>query len=735
VSEILDKITDAVASGNYGTVDDLWLELLNVDPIPADDLAGLITQLVAAGQGTRAIDLVLAIAPELIKAERHAEANPLLQAIAPAAEGNEDVRAYLIDCYRGLHADKIHLSACIDRSGILTEADLATAAATLERFLARKKGDYFYHPSGWGVGQVVSFDPLSATAQIDFENKPGHNVPLDSIETIFIPLEPDDFRVLRKIDPDALRQLAKDDPAALVRKVLVAHDGRITQRRLRDELHGTTVPKADWSKWWTRARAQLRRDPHVEIGKGSNPVLTLRDEALTYEDEMRERFIRLRDLHLRTELLRDYKRHMAKDADPETFLHPTANAIALELNENPPPADAFEAAMLLAELALDTAEFPSTNDILTAQPDPIRLLRGLSTDPARKLAMDILQQTTDNWPKTCRDVLMTGPAELWDAALAGLPETGEPPTKRSLVGELCDNPRQNINLFSWIARAILREQIPTDITTCTIFELLLAEGNDLARRKAEHRPSEGVFKDTEKLANVRTAIRTGDLDYFDPIIAQASETEATRLLFRIRQSTVLTEMIAYQLERKIMRRYPRLMADEAREAESTEPQIIYSTPKAIDRRRAEHEHLVNEEIPANEKRIAAAAAMGDISDNADWRAAIEEQGNLSRRARDMADELQRARPIEPNMVHTDHVSIGSRVTVENTETTQQTTYDILGPWDADPDRHIMSYTAPLARVLMTEPVGTEVILEHAGERATYRILTIESTLAPTQDNG
>ena len=617
MSEILGKLTDAVALRRYDVVDDLWLELLDAESIPADDLGGLIGQLVGAGEGTRALDLVLALAPELVEAERYAEASPLLHAIAPAAEGNEDVRAGLIDCYRGLHGDRRHLSACIDRSGILTDSDLATAAATLDKFLSRHEGDYFYHPSGWGVGQITSFDPLSAAATIDFEHKPGHVVPLDTIESIFTPLQPDDLRVLRKTDPDALRQLAQDDPAALVRKALAARDGRVTQRRLRDELHGDIVPTDEWNKWWTRARAQLRRDPHVHIATGGNPLLTLRAEALTYEDEMRARFGRLKDLHHQTELLRGYKQHMAKDADPAAFLEPAAETLAARLGQAPPPAAAFEAALLLTSLCLDIGEFPSPAHILHAQADPIPLLSGLETEAARRHAMGILKEDSDNWPEACRDILMRGPADLWDIALADLPEAGDPPTRQSLAAELRDNPKLNLDLFSWLARGVLLGRIEAGVTPAAFFELLLTEGDELARRKAEQRPSEGPFGDMDTLNNVRQAIRAGDLGYFDPIMEQASETEASRLLFRVRQSSVLTELVAYQLERKIIRRYPRLLAEEQKEAEAAGPELIYATPQAIERRRTEHENLVNVEIPANEKRIAAAAAMGDISDNAD----------------------------------------------------------------------------------------------------------------------
>ncbi len=728
MSEIVEKLSNAIERRDYETAENLWLELLEAEQVPGDALVPLLERLAEQGQTERALDLVLALAPELVRAGRCAEALPLLRAVARATRANEDVRAGLIDCYRHLYRAKRHAPSCIDRSGILTATDLAEPIRTLERMLSYEEGDWVYHPSGWGVGQIVSFHPLDVTATIDFERKPGHVVPLETLEGIFERLRPDDLRVLRKTDLEGLRRLSEEDPAALVRKALAARDGRATLRGLRQLLEGDVVASSGWSKWWTRARAELRRDPHVDVTAGSSPVLTLRVEALTYEDEMRARFDRLVDLGHQTELLRDYARHMARDADPEAFLAPACRALAERLSGGGPAGERFEAALLLRRLKADVGELPAPEAILEAQDDPIALLNGLATTEAGRRAFAMLRERADDWKATCREVLVRGPSELWDAAAAALADDEEPPTVETLVDELCADPKLNIDLFAWVGRGLLTGRLVARKRATVVFELLLGEGDELARLRAERRPSDGPFKQTERLGALRQAIRAGELRYFDAIVAEANEPEAARLLFRIRQSSVLTEKVAYQLERKIIRKFPKLLVEEHKEAEAAGLEYIYATPDGIAKRRAEHERLVNVDIPAIEKRIGEAAAMGDISDNADWRTAIEERTQLARRASEMAEELSRARPIEPAMVHTDHVSIGSRVTIENTATGEQATYAVLGLWDTDAEHRIMSYTAPLARALTTHKVGEEITLEHAGATTTYRILRIESAL-------
>ena len=726
MNELVQRLTNAAASGDYKTLDDAWLELIEADPVPSDALEPLLVRLAEAGQGARALDLVLALAPELVAAERYAEALPLFRAVGLAAKPNEDVRAGLIDCYRHVYRRKRHAAACIDRSGILNAPDLAETVATLERTLSYEEGGYVFHPSGWGVGKITGFHPLDATAFIDFEHKPNHVVPLQTLETIFERLEPGDFRVLRTTDPEGLTRLAQDDPAAFVRKLLAARNGRATLRGLRDELQGSIVPKDGWTKWWTRARAALRRDPHVDVTAGANAVLSLREEALTHEDEMRDRFGRLIDLAHQTDLVRDYVSHMAQDADPEAFLRPAADAIAERLHDGDPPAERFEAALLLAELRLSAGEAPSPAEVLAEQADPMRLLNGLSNTAARRHAAELLRQSADNWRETCCDILLRGPAELWDTAVAGLEEGEGEPNVLTLVRELFANPKRNLDLFAWLGRNLLTGRLTCHLDNTQLFEAVLSEGDEVARRKALRAPTDGRFPQEETLANFRTALRAGNLGYFDEVMADASEGEAARLLFRLRQSRVLTDQTAHQLERKITRKFPKLLIVEDAQQQAAETAYIYATPAGIARRRAQHDHIMNVELPAIEKRIGAAAAMGDISDNADWRTAIEEREHLSRRVREMAAELQLARPIESTMVHTEHISIGSRITIENVGTGEQATYALLGLWDADAEHSIMSYTAPLARALMTRKLGEVIHFEHAGEAATYRILSVES---------
>jgi transcription elongation factor GreA len=757
VNETAAPLAQAVDQGDYDTLESLWLDLLDADALPAEDLADVLRRLVARGEGPRAVDLALALAPELVEADRHAEALPLLRAVAPAASDSEEVRNLLLACYRALYREEVHLDACIDEADLLSADDIASAMATLDRLLSYQVGDYFYHPSGWGAGPIVEFDILSASAVIDFEHKPGHTVPLRSIEEIFEPLAPEDFRVLRRTDPERLKRMAREEPVRLVRIILAAFEGRRAQRQLRDLLAGKIIAKDAWSRWWSRLRPALTRDPHIELAKGSNPTIILRDEALTYEDEMRERFESLKDLDRKVALLREYLDHRAKGADAEAFLLPAARELAEAIGqpagdtatqEPAGQAAAFEAAVLLDNLGLDVDPHPSPAELLATLADPLPLLNELNSGAARRSAFELLRERTEAPQALARRVLLEGPRELWSAAAAELPPSGESPSLAALARGITDEPKRNLTLFAWVARQLLEGRWPVPADSAALFDTLLTEGDALARRKADQFTRDQAGDDAA-LTEIRQTLRRmaekeaaetnqdasqrGErVSPFGRLVQQISEAEAARLLFRVRQSSALSPTMARTLERFLVRAYPRLLAEEAKPT-AIESEFIYATAEGIARRRKEFEHLVNTLIPENAKDIGRAAALGDISDNADFRAATQERDRLNALRGHVTDEMNRARPITPDMVHTDQVSIGSRVTVEDTESGEQHTYTLLGPWDADADRGIIAYAAPLAQSLLRHKVGEEVTFEHAGQKTHYRILNIENGLENAPD--
>jgi len=135
---------------------------------------------------------------------------------------------------------------------------------------------------------------------------------------------------------------------------------------------------------------------------------------------------------------------------------------------------------------------------------------------------------------------------------------------------------------------------------------------------------------------------------------------------------------------------------------------IPMTREGYDKKKAELDHLQNVKMIEITKRVATAREMGDLSENAEYHAAREDQGMLQARINLLKDELGRAMLIDPNNLPTDSVVFGSRVRVKDLDMDEEEWFDLVGPGQEDYDKN---------RILTTSPIGQGLIGKKRGEVA------------------
>jgi len=114
--------------------------------------------------------------------------------------------------------------------------------------------------------------------------------------------------------------------------------------------------------------------------------------------------------------------------------------------------------------------------------------------------------------------------------------------------------------------------------------------------------------------------------------------------------------------------------------------------------------------------ISEARALGDLSENAEYHAAKERQGQVEATIADLEDKLSRAQIIDPTMLSGDKVVFGATVTLLD-EDDQPVKYQIVGQAEADAKLGMISYNSPLGRALIGRQVGEEVeVTVPAGEK-------------------
>ncbi len=150
----------------------------------------------------------------------------------------------------------------------------------------------------------------------------------------------------------------------------------------------------------------------------------------------------------------------------------------------------------------------------------------------------------------------------------------------------------------------------------------------------------------------------------------------------------------------------------------------YLTPEGKQKLIEELERLEGPERAAISKRLREAIQMGDLSENADYHKAKEDQGFLEGRIQEIKRILQNAIIIEPNQGDRDIVSIGDTVTLQE-EGEEPETYQIVGAKEADPKNGRISNESPIGSAVLGKRVGDVVQIQTPAGQLSLKIISIK----------
>ncbi|GAB4231845.1 MAG: transcription elongation factor GreA [Methyloligellaceae bacterium] len=140
---------------------------------------------------------------------------------------------------------------------------------------------------------------------------------------------------------------------------------------------------------------------------------------------------------------------------------------------------------------------------------------------------------------------------------------------------------------------------------------------------------------------------------------------------------------------------------------------------------AEIKHLKSVERPRIIKAIAEAREHGDLSENAEYHAAKEQQGLTEARVAELEDKLSRADVIDVSKLSGDQVKFGATVTLIDEDTEQEVVYQIVGEFEADVKSKKISITSPIGRALIGKSKGDSVEVSTPGGGKCYEIVKVK----------
>ena len=150
------------------------------------------------------------------------------------------------------------------------------------------------------------------------------------------------------------------------------------------------------------------------------------------------------------------------------------------------------------------------------------------------------------------------------------------------------------------------------------------------------------------------------------------------------------------------------------------------TVVGAEKMRAELQKLKSVERPAVIQAIAEARAQGDLSENAEYDAAKEKQGFIEGRIADLEGKLSNAQIIDPKTLDVDgRIVFGATLELEDLESGESVTYQIVGDDEADIKQGMISVSSPIARALIGKHAGDSVDVQAPGGVRQYEVLDVQ----------
>jgi transcription elongation factor GreA len=152
--------------------------------------------------------------------------------------------------------------------------------------------------------------------------------------------------------------------------------------------------------------------------------------------------------------------------------------------------------------------------------------------------------------------------------------------------------------------------------------------------------------------------------------------------------------------------------------------VSYLTAEGLARLQEELAHLKGPEREALSARLRSAIQQGDLSENADYISAKEEQGFLEGKIQDLERTLRNVAIIDESSSNRNTVNIGAHISIQEGSYPAEK-YQVVGPKEADPKNNRISHESPIGKAVMGKKVGDVVTADTPGGLIQFKIISIE----------
>ncbi|PYI90233.1 MAG: hypothetical protein DME97_18280 [Verrucomicrobia bacterium] len=599
----------------------------------------------------------------------------------------------------------------------LVEAGKLTARQA-DHLQELRPGTFCLHKS-WGFGRVAEWNLLLNQVLIDFPGKKAHPMQLSYAAENLTVIPPAHFLAKKATDLPGVKELVKKDPVALMRNVLESLGGSATVTQISQMMLGDIFTEPEWKRWWDSTKKLLNKEGYFSVPTKKSEPIQLRGEKVSRADELIKFFNQTRQPKEQVAALEQIIKFHSEFDRPETQLQPIVAAI-----ENVAARNQRLNAPLTFELVLGRDDLLARCPGLKTTNLSLSLIRLIEDEQARLVA--ILPKLPAAKERRVLQALPAALGPAWTTRALQLMQSHHARAVMQLPRVFAEEGKQD-ELRAFLERGIRDHSVTSEILVWLCKErsgewrpLIMPDllGAILsALERDQHNENSRGSKLRDLLLDDRELI---------PDMFEGAELGVARdAMRRLMLTPVFDELTKRSLLARIIKLYPELESVITGEQKEEKSEALVVSWSSLEKRKAEYEELVNKKIPENSKEIGIARSYGDLRENFEFKAAKEMQAVLMRRKSELETALHNARGTAFESPDTSQVSIGTIVGLRDSNSGKEETYTVLGAWDGDPDRGIISYQTAIGQALLGHKLGEVVTLTDHDETRRFGIISID----------
>ncbi|HOJ64107.1 MAG TPA: transcription elongation factor GreA [Spirochaetota bacterium] len=697
-----------IVNKNFNQVEELWKKLTSFDNISYEYFINLEKKISKHFNNERAIDLLKYLYEIYALKDEFDVCLKILKLILEKNPDDLYGRKEIVSIYRKKYKDHSLLEEYIQRSGLEAQwRNINDAIASFEKHIVFDKGNFVYHRT-WGIGRIVSIEKDIFT--IDFQKKKGHtmslNMAIDSLKT----LQKNHIWVLKLKDIEKLKQKVKEDIPWALKILIQSYDNRISMKNIKEELVPDVLSPSSWNSWWANAKKVLKTDAKFGTIDEASDIYEMRDKPLSYDEKIYNSFKAIKDFNQRFNLILDFIENGELDSENftemlqyfQTFLNSVNNvneqvvsSYILLTNlqkENP---------LLKIKIAHEFSEFVYNIE------DYIKIYENISIYDYKKQYLLLLKKYHKDWVEIFKNIFYQYPQKfIYDELFIK-----DKNITNKIILECFVSYKEYREAFFWIVTNILNQEkakelnIEYDNIILSLIHLIEICHRDINNKK-------DVTQNKKILNQIKDYLFK--TKYICDYIDKADKEFAIRLYAIINELYVLDGEYIVMVKNKIDEKFPdidkeseSLKFDETK-AKSSIIDKLLTTEASYKRMQQELIKIKDIEIPENSKEIGWAMEKGDLRENAEYKAAKEKQLFLQNKMSKLMNELSIAKIVKKEEIKADFITFGTEVELLDKNTNNIVKYTILGPWESDSEKNIISYQSPFGGKLLDKKVNDEI---------------------------